>query len=168
MYRTMQEQEIIEGNKLIAEFMGYQILHKKFQYQNFNSSNESYFANGEGKIVCDKDGHEVNLYPDGDPLEDLSELPFNSSWDWLMPVVEKIEEIEVNNGAFTDYYDVHIMPDAIIINKQSDENNPLFINNKSDGCGSVECSMPTFENKMTALFYTVVEFIKWYNENEKD
>jgi hypothetical protein len=81
--------EIIEGNKLIAEFIGYQILHKKYQYRSFNSSNESYFEESEGDIVCDKNGDEVNLYLDGDPLFDLSELPFHSSWDLLMPVVEK-------------------------------------------------------------------------------
>lgn len=88
----MKEQEIIEGNKLIAEFMEYQILHKRFQYQSWNSSNESYFSTDTGDIVCDKHGHEVNLYPDGDPLMELSELPFNSSWDWLMPVITKCIE----------------------------------------------------------------------------
>ena len=39
----MIKEQIKEGNELIAKFMGYQILLKKYQYQNFNSSNESYF-----------------------------------------------------------------------------------------------------------------------------
>ena len=61
----MNEQEIIEGNKLIAEFM--------------NSS------------FLDKDDYakQVNC-----PIDEMFNMPvcncfYHSSWDWLMPVVQK-------------------------------------------------------------------------------
>ena len=59
----MSEQEIIEGNKLIAEFMGYKFIEDWHQYWRLS------------------DKHLL--------LE--NELKYHSSWDWLMPVVEKIE-----------------------------------------------------------------------------
>ena len=140
----MNQQEIIEGNKLIAEFMGYQILHRKYQYRNFNSSNESYFADDKGEIVCDKNGYEVNLYPNGDPLEDLSELPFNSSWDWLMPVVEKIEDL----GYTTNICCTHLGQNMV---------------NMGDRTGR-QYSRIVKKSKILAVWLAVVEFIKWYNE----
>jgi hypothetical protein len=79
-------------NRKCAEFLGYQVLFKTYQFRNFNSSNEFYFEEDEGNIVCDYKGKEVNLYPESDPLFELEELPFNSDWNWIMEVVEKIEQ----------------------------------------------------------------------------
>lgn len=54
----MNQQEIIEGNKLIAEFIGWQYNSKGFWEQTI--------------------------------FDFHKELKFHKSWDWLMPVVEKI------------------------------------------------------------------------------
>ena len=59
----MSEQEIIEGNKLIAEFMGIRITKSKY-------------GCNHPLVTCS--------YPD------YSNLKYHSSWDWLMPVVSKI------------------------------------------------------------------------------
>jgi hypothetical protein len=90
-----------------------------------------------------------------------------------MPVVAKIEAIETkywlndNDEVHqTDYYDFHIMPDAIIVRKQSDEANPLILINKSECMGSIETEPFLFEDKKLALHQAVVRFIKWYNENK--
>lgn len=88
----MTEQEILQYNKMCSEFLGYQILFKKYQYENFNSSNEYYYEWDEGDIVCDKNGNEVNLYYKSDPLFELEELPFHSDWDYIMEIIEAIEE----------------------------------------------------------------------------
>lgn len=56
----MKEKEILEGNKLIAEFMGNKDSENKYSHE----SSEYYF---EG---C--------------------ELEFHFSWNWLIPVVQKI------------------------------------------------------------------------------
>lgn len=66
----MKDQKIIEGNKLIAEFMG------------------AYYCNDDR-----------NAYPDGYWMcsDEFIELPYNindfkfhSSWDWLMSCIGKI------------------------------------------------------------------------------
>jgi hypothetical protein len=62
----MTEQEILEGNKLIAEFMGATI----------DESNNVKFilpADGIGLAGCG-----------------LKACRYHTSWDWLMPVVQKI------------------------------------------------------------------------------
>jgi len=65
----MSEEEILEGNKLIAEFMGYKYINPKDS--------------------CDKWGWYLN---EDDSISELylKELKYHSSWSWLMSVVEKI------------------------------------------------------------------------------
>jgi len=86
---------------------------------------------------------------DGDVIHE--EL-YDVSWDWLMPVVEKIEK-----------------------NKYVDEFN---INWDSLGekhhCEITNTQKFTFEtiriyadSKIEAVYEAVVEFIKWYNKNKK-
>jgi len=67
---------------------------------------------------------------------------FDRSWDWLMRVVEKIEKLKVC---------------SIIIDGRSG------------------CKIKTFDekfevqikaNKLTAVYNSVIEFIKWYNEQK--
>lgn len=148
----MNTQEMIENNnELIAKYMGYQIIHKKFQYRNWNSSDESYFENGEGNIVCDKKGHEVNLYPDGDPLFELSELPFDS-YEWLMPVIQKISDygciIEIN-------YALVCTCRICYLGKNK---NDKAINFYGDNNG--------VEEPIMAIYKCVVEFLKYLEENK--
>lgn len=74
----METKEIIEGNKLIAEFM-------KVSVSDYTSYEE------EGR----------KCYTEND-------LEYHSSWDWLMPVVEKclIGEAECNEPVLiTNIYD---------------------------------------------------------------
>ena len=68
--------------------MGYQILHKKFQVKSYNSSNEYYWANTEGEVLCNSDGNIVEDY-EQEPLESFEDLNFKE-WNTLMPVVEKV------------------------------------------------------------------------------
>jgi len=62
----MIKEEIIEGNKLIAEFMGGYLVSEDTYDLNYMSS-RSY---------------------------SLKEMKFYTSWDWIMSVVEKIESIK--------------------------------------------------------------------------
>jgi uncharacterized protein with NRDE domain len=70
------KKEVIEGNKLIAEFMGFNLhhgnLHKTTHYELQKTSNM-----GE------------STWSD---LFAISEMQFHSSWDWLMPVVARCYE----------------------------------------------------------------------------
>ena len=75
--------------ELIAKFTGYQILNKKFEIKSYNSSNEYYWTSTEGDVVCNSAGNIMDN-EDQEPIDELDDLPFRSSWDWLMEAVEKI------------------------------------------------------------------------------
>lgn len=59
----MEKQKILEGNKLIAEFMGYVVLEAGYRSK-------------------DLERNELQI----------DDLKYQKSWDCLMPVVEKIEK----------------------------------------------------------------------------
>jgi hypothetical protein len=71
-YFDMKENEIIQNNKLIAEFIGMQ------------NTNIGWYDNNE--VLTIKDNNTFD------------ELLFHSSWDWLMPVVRKIVDLCINDG----------------------------------------------------------------------
>ena len=78
----------------------------------------------------------------------VREMKFHTSWDWLMSVVEKIESLVDEKGCAI--YNVVIQQCfvEIIENHTSDE----IVNLDRD-------------NKKDAIYDAVVEFIKYYNEN---
>ncbi|NTW33877.1 MAG: hypothetical protein HGB12_14890 [Bacteroidetes bacterium] len=112
----MTNQEIFEGNKLIAEFM-------EFPYNDSEQFIISYY------YLEDRPGT-------------IDDLEYNSSWEWLMPVVEKCEKIPVcNKGGF-----------AFIIN------------------GTLcawDCYTFIEKTKLEAVYKAVIAYIKWYNEKTK-
>ncbi len=122
------EKEIIEGNKLIAEFM---------------------------KIQTEKIGYYYNKEFYGGMAFAISEMKYHSSWDWLMPVVEKIEKLRVGLNASVC---VEYMSNNQKFNfKIFDE----FYNFSVVKAGNIE-------NKLITIWEAVIEFIKWYNsQNEK-
>lgn len=75
---------------------------------------------------------------------------YHTSWDWLMPVVEKIEKLN--------------MVGAVVISRDHcwihNNKEPLTHENEivhADLCRN---------NKLDAVWYSVVLFVKWYNENK--
>jgi hypothetical protein len=72
---------------------------------------------------------------------------YNEDWNWLMEVVEKIENLE--DGEFS----VEITNNCCEINGFEIHTN-LFICNNS-------------ETKIQAVYNACVDFIKWYNEQNK-
>ncbi len=68
-----------EGNKLIAEFMGYKIGILS-GWLSGTSKEESAYKKDENDSI-------------NDVLGKVSNLKYHSSWDWLMPVVHKAYEI---------------------------------------------------------------------------
>lgn len=116
----MKEQEVIEGNKLIAEFMGFEtIIH-------------------DGKL-CRK-RHWTN-----------ESTEYHSSWDWLMPVVEKIEnslklkyEVEIGNNLYAVNENLY----RCIIH---DAGNAFHLELESN-------------SKAESVWLAVTKFIQWYNQ----
>jgi hypothetical protein len=131
--------KIEEGNRLIADFIGYE---KDFLAE--EGEEPRYFVYDHLECIADGvdwwDTVEMDwsswLYP--------KDMKFHFSWDWLMPVVERIE----NKG-----YDVFI--------------NGLYCRITDCGLSDFEIESTEVSNKREAVFKAVVEFIKWYNENEK-
>ena len=133
----MKTSEIIEGNKLIAEFMN-----------GIYSENANAWGFGNARIE-----HKTKIIQ-GKKYENLVwaerwevELKYHSSWDWLIPVVEKIESLNNYTRIETP------------INKKELRQTYCNIDGKEE--------FKTYsKSKIEALWLAVVEFIKWYNENK--
>lgn len=131
-------EEIIEGNRLIAEFMGL----KEVRW------------NGEKLLWVEKDFVEdftnVNDYSNVSKfdwehaLPQTEELYYHSSWDWLMSVVEKIESL----GFWFN-----------IIGAES-----WIQNNELEFLPEIHIFEDT---KIKSSWKACIEFIKWYNEANK-
>lgn len=87
---------------------------------------------------------------DQDHGQHISRCHYDKHWDWLMPVVEKIEAI-----------------------KQPDESQRFYINIIGENCIIRDSSRSlqiisnnTSPSKIEAVFKSVVEFIKWYNDKK--
>lgn len=111
----MMDEEIIAGNKLIAEFIGYKYLHPSGDYS------------------C--------------------ELRYHSSWNWLMPVIEKIGKdytvkITWTADGSTDGYDVTYIERPDVFDKELAD---------FGGFGP-----------LTNTWKCAVKFIEWHNQKFKN
>ncbi len=114
----MKTEEVIENNKLIAEFMGH-------------------ITSDNLESVCGFRGQEIFPFAD---------LEYHTSWDWLMPVVEKIETylwVFSISGLKIEY---------ATIDQYKKGDSQVF---------------PVPGKKIIAVYEAVVFFIKWYNEQQK-
>jgi len=122
----MTAKEILEGNEIIVEFMG-------------------------GKFVGTErmDGHEYEMYdlpasfpiklsePDEFGMKRTGYLGFDTQWDWLMPVVEKINDIYAASTPHIPHF---------VLNEEIDK--------------VIQLSIRT---KINLVLEAVVQFITWYN-----
>ena len=111
---------MIQNNKLIAEFMG------------MDSFKDSLASLHQGKINVDVDVYEQAQY--------------HTSWDWLMPVIEKIECTPIDNDDNSDNF-FNVMIEVFECN----------IN------GGDICICENGHTKREATYNAVVEFINQYN-----
>jgi len=111
----MTDKEILENNKLIANFY------------------DTYLT---VKYITTTVQQHISNYKD---------LRFHESWDWLMPVIIKIEKL----GFSVDTKYCH----CIIINGL---NCDKYININT-----------LKESKIKAVYEAIIKFIKWYNEKNK-
>ena len=124
-------ENIIENNKLIAEFL----------------------VKNEGGLVKLKENifSTIDEFEIPDDYLTLKDLKYHKDWNRLMSVVEKIENLQDENNcaiynvqieqSFTEIIDNHTS-ETIIYNIDAD-------------------------SKIEAVYNTVIEFIKWYNEQNK-
>ena len=122
--------KIGEGNKLIAEFM---------EWEQAPGLPSIWIPNGNCPFS--------NKIPTSAPI--TKGLCFNKSWDWLIPVVEKIESINAR-GVYT----VYILQQYCAI-KFQDETDWLICETEAKDSVS----------KIDAVWQTVIKFIKQRNES---
>lgn len=132
---THTQEEIIEGNRLIADYC---------MVKRLNDGLYSMVLTGTIAFINDP------------KWLNASELKFHLSWDWLMPVVEKIEapsnfpDMSIKEGV-----DVIIYCGNCTIN-YSDEDREY---NHTHPEGQ--------ESRIIAVWKSCIEFITWYNEQTK-
>ena len=90
----MTREEMLEGNKLIANFVGL-VPHNMFP--------EEYCAPDDFGWVAVRVNVRADYQKEDEEFTSFEDLfEFHSSWDWLMPVLEKIENQQFK--ANRDYY----------------------------------------------------------------
>ena len=112
--------KIEESNKLIAKFIG-----RCGKYNNL-----LYTFKGVDKII------------DGDIWYSIDDAKFHNSWCWLMPVVEHINIIILNDVVATDYFD-----------------NTTYIHYHTGDLYIV--------SNIEQVYEEVIEFIEWYNKQKQ-
>ena len=147
----MTKEEILEGNRLIAEFLGYIYV----PYTAGNSGGNHGWVLKNYKLI-DKKMPKLFL---GRTTKDLL---YHKSWDWLMPIVEKISTI--NHGSKEGQrYIFNTNRCAKFHINENDK--PIKIRIKGV---MITYPMPFIEinsfDELEGTWLAVVEFIKWYNE----
>lgn len=144
----MDQNEIVSGNRAIAEFMGYKIdMAKTQRHLNITAPGQQdwYFAS---VFIEDFNEH-------------LTEnIKYHSSWDWLMPVVERIESLNNYNvtkvwvGITGQKCDMWTYVDPVLVLRMK-------------GIGRKQGDQWYFrENsgtKIDNVWRACVKFAKWYN-----
>ena len=90
---------------------------------------------------------EMDCYKFNNEVYTFYQLKYNTSWEWLMPVVEKIENITLGNSYL---YSFEMGKDWCTIT--TNDFTPEIIVSKS-----------VANDKKTSIWSCVVEFIKLYN-----
>ncbi len=99
----MTPEEIIIGNKLIAEFMGY--------IESSSDGDFTFFEHPDGKgIVTQSEFDHTKYISHG--LMEVRGFIFHRSWDWLIPVIDKIYD----NDEYYGYSDNSIFGWILTIN----------------------------------------------------
>lgn len=122
----LTQEEILEGNKLCAEFLG-----------GMYSEHAEAWGFGNAKNIGSKMFQEVMYHNIIQAERFEKELKFHSDWNWLMEIVEKIEKTSA------------------------------WVNIKGCAVDISTISNTSAKTKIEATFIAVVNFIKWYNENNK-
>lgn len=129
----------LEGNKIIAEFMGLKRIGSSESSENILEVPVYKHFDKNGKVFGE------TYY---------THHKYHSSWDWLMPVVEKIQSIDIAPAPNYRGYRIEIVVQGYV--KISGFPMPTIFKNVS-----IEGSL------INAVWQAVVQFIQWYNKNNK-
>ena len=131
--------ETTENNKLIAEFMG---CTHPFNYI-----------------------HDATLYKVSHGTFEASELKYDTEWNWLMSVVDKIEKNHKANFkticGWNEFNECSYYQVIVNIEKGTMSKDKTYIYDQKK---VYEHSTQTCRCKKKATYEAVVQFIKWYNK----
>ena len=134
-----------ENNRLIAEFMGSKTIRINVPFE-YDLGEELPTSKNICNSIVDA-MEEVQTEVDNGIISGsdlcMEALEYHTSWDWLMPVVEKIESLG---------YEFFIVEDRIKIAHNTDHSIDTIINFTLGG------------SKREATYKAVVEFINQYNK----
>lgn len=139
----MENKEIIEGNIIIATFDGW------YQDRSINRHSDINWLHKDKstKLVDDI------LLPSSS-----SSFDYHSSFDSIIPVVEKIKSLEFHNG------NSGLLPLRIIMGFDG-LGNYCHIESYGIGIGFIpQFHINNQESTLIAVWKAVIEFIKWYEE----
>lgn len=91
-----------------------------------------------------------NVYRKGNRIELDSTFKYHKSWDWLMPVIDKINNLG---------YSYRIDYTGTNISMLNSDFEVVSIANK------IVNTQEKADNRIIVTYLAVVEFIKWYNKN---
>lgn len=134
----MTQEEILEYNKRCALFLGWKETSEQFKID---------WVGCKTKERLDKIDKEANIYipileKDGDVIfPDFSVINFHSDWNWIMEVVEAIEQLE----------NVRV--------KMLQNSCDIFVIDKD------KFITVTKTSKQEAVVQAINQFLIWYNEN---
>ena len=117
----MENEYIIEGNKLILGFEG---------YEHVSDDPETY--------------HEGYYYKEGEGAEHIEDCLFHESWDWLIPIIDKIR-----NMPKVIAFEISFSLGVIV---------KTFYNGKWHFYESNDI--------IEAPYVAVIDYIKWYNNEQ--
>jgi len=145
MNNITDEEDIIKGNKLIADFVGLKI--NWVQCNHYLDPVEYDMEIERSDYFFDYDIDLMYLYDEEIPEEFFK---FHLSWNWLMLVVEKIENLK--HPRWLSYnFSVEIVRNTCTINIGENTNGLDGYVHKSSN------------SKINAVWLAVVKFIEWYN-----
>lgn len=138
----MDKNFVLSGNKLIAEFMG-------FKYIPFNNNQElkpGWWVNPITRGQQDNEHVRYKLGKSRFLARSHHELKYHNSWNWLMPVVEKIEQMG---------YMVTIKTKMCSISRDNKGNSDSYLVKAKFGD----------QSKIEKLYDCIIAFIKYTNKS---
>lgn len=133
----MTEEQIIEGNTLIAKFMGAVVI--------------EHYPDHELLDFIHRDN-----YPENTRYYATTTLKYHKEPNWIIPVVERIEALPPleNHGKFVTYISSNGCTIQGTKFRSDPPNNAYLVDTIAD-------------NKIEATWISVSYFINWYNRQEK-
>jgi len=130
----MTNKQIKEGNRLITQFMDWELIQTKDELKAWVFKHKE---TGNAILLDDRNPYDKKFWNKDSVLE------FDKSWNDLMTVVVKIEEMDYGIKMCRKVVEVYV-----------DSTKEVILKTKE---------LSRFES----LFKAVVEFINWYNANKK-